>query len=57
MKYLLACFIIPAAQMLFVVAIVLGALLFGVGNLLGRMRPEKSPTKSKIPPRGSSQSM
>lgn len=57
MKYLLACFIIPAAQMLFVVAIVLGALLFGVGNLLGRMRPEKSPTKSKIPPRGASQSM
>lgn len=50
MKYLLACLIIPAAQMLFVVVIVLGALFFGVDNLLARMRSKKSSAESRISP-------
>lgn len=41
MKYLLACLIIPAAQILFVVAIALGVLYFGVDNLLSRLKPKK----------------
>lgn len=41
MKYLFACLIIPTVQTLFVVAIVLGALYFGMENLLGRMKTEK----------------
>jgi hypothetical protein len=41
MKYLLACLIIPAVQILFVVAVALGALLLGMGNLLGRIRSKK----------------
>ena len=49
MKYLLACLVIPTALMLFIVAIALGTLLFGAGNLLGRLKTEKIPTKSEIP--------
>ena len=41
MKYLLACLVIPTAQLLFVVAFMLGALYFGVDYLLGRMKREK----------------
>jgi len=41
MKYLFACLIIPTVQTLFVVAIVLGALYFGMENLLGRVKAEK----------------
>lgn len=41
MKYLLACLIVPAAQIMFVVVIALGVLYFGVDNLLRRMKPEK----------------
>ena len=41
MKYLLACLVIPTVHILFVVAFMLFALYFGVGNLLGRMKQEK----------------
>lgn len=41
MKYLFACLIIPTVQILFVVAFMLGALCFGMNNLLERMKQKK----------------
>ena len=41
MKYLFAFLIIPTAQVLLVIVIVLGALFFGMENLLSRMKKKK----------------
>lgn len=41
MKYLFACLIIPTVQTLFLVVIMIGALYFGVENLLKQMKTNK----------------
>ncbi len=41
MKYLFAFLIVSTAQVLFIIVIVLGALYFGMENLLNRMKKEK----------------
>lgn len=41
MKYFFAFLIIPTVQILFVIVIVLGAMYFGMENLLARMKKEK----------------
>ncbi len=41
MKYLLACLVILTVHVLFVVAFMLGALYFGMANLLDRAKREK----------------
>lgn len=38
MKYLLACLLIPTAQILFAVVLVLGALYFAMEKLLARVK-------------------
>ncbi|MCR4302886.1 MAG: hypothetical protein NUV63_01490 [Gallionella sp.] len=50
MKYILAGLIIPTIQILFIVVFAIGALYFGVGNLLERTRklsPEYTAAKQR----------